>query len=484
MFRHASKILHIIAVIQIAIVTWDALALAETYGIRRAQADAASYLTMAASLLRGEGLKSFSLYEPLPYGWITDWPLGYPAAIALFSHITGIDPIYASRLLNVILYASTYLILLAFYGNRGVFLFLFLWPPNFTWTVVIPLSEALFMPLFILLIAIIEKHLQHKRLLNWLFISVFLCLLFLTRYAGIAIGLGLGVAGIWFLVSQKNKEALLWIATATIQALFATGYFLWNASHHPLGESGLSVRDMPMPTSFFYLLWKEVPFIRLLIGIVAITILLILWKGAPTFPAYIKDRQIIQGGILMAQIALYAVSMVKGRVGIVDYRHFFVMFLPLLWICTDVIMTKLPSESWAGIALLFLAWQIRNTFSHYRHAQETETLPYKHWEEVKQAYDTLPIGACIIGGNIGYGVKGSRTDLCLGGSTAYWPILMRRCSCIYIDCGAADLRYKLSLSDGVLWPFVRFCKLPCGNNPICLQPVRCTHLSKDSTETK
>lgn len=476
------RILQGIVLGQILIVGWDAIALMEKYGIRRVQADCGAYLSAARSLAQGHSLKTVSLFEPLPYGWMSDWPLGYPVLIAAAFKLTGLEPFYASRWLNIALFASTYLLLLYFFREKAEWLFLWIYPPNYTWNVTYALSENLFIPVLVAFVGAFYRYYQRAHPL-WLGIAgVTLVGLFLTRYAGIAIGGALFLYGMLRLAERQWKETLRWSALAIAQGLFAAGYFLWNAVNHPAGETGLHIRDMPMPEGFWGLVWKYVPYVKFIGLVGAFTGLVWLWRRRDLVLDS-PERRLHQLFLLLflTQAGLYLWSMWRGRVGIIDMRHFVIMALPLIWYWADILWRLLPRYATLGIAVVFLLWQIRNTYRHTRWAYEKEFVPYSYVEEVRQAYDTLPPGACIIGGSLVYPIKGTRTDLCMGDAAAYFPILLRDCSCLYIECGLLEERLKLGFWGGIFWPFVKFCDKPCKDR-VCLKKIHCASSPRTNSD--
>ncbi|MCS6790571.1 MAG: hypothetical protein NZ580_06290 [Bacteroidia bacterium] len=461
--------------LQIAIVAWDTLALLEPYGIRRAQADCVAYLTMAHSLVLGRWLQTPAYFEPASHGWVHEWAAGYPAAIAAVSHLTEEEPFYASRWLNIGLYVAYYGLLWVFFSSEAELLFFFVWPPNLTWSVTMALSENLFIPLLVLLVGAIALYERGKKTLGALLAGISLMALFLMRYAGVAMGLAVGLWGLLQAFRGQWKEALLWIGLAGAQAGVAVAYWAWNAANHPQGLTGLTLRNMPMPPDLFWRVLTDITFLRFFL-LVALAVLTLRWlRGKPSFTTEEKRQHTFLVLLSVSQLLVYIVSMIQGRVGIVDNRHYALMSLPLLWIAARHFQRTLPPKALLAVGVIFVGWQVRNTYRHYTWAYEKKHLPYTYWEELRQAYDTLPPHTCIVGADMGYPIRGKRTDLCLGDIESYWPVLVRRCSCIYVDCGPVDLRHKLGLSGGIPWLFLRYCDPPCTNQRICLRKAACAN---------
>lgn len=453
--------------LQIGLVAWDTVALLEPYGLRRTQFDGIDYLQMAHALLRGEGLKVAPIYEPAPYRWVTEWPAGYPALIAVSATLTHTEPFYASRLLNLALYVATYVLLWAFFRPYAEWLFLLLWPPNLTWTVSMVLSENLFFPLLVATVGSLSYHQQRDErwgILLWLLLPC----LFLTRYAGIAVGIAVGIWGAWLFFQGLRRKGLILLGAAVSQAVIALAYFAWNTHQDPTGESGLHLRLMPMPAHFLWEAKTQTTFWRY--GAILLLSALLVARHSPLSEQE-KNLSVFLGLLTGVQLLFYLASMVKGRVGMVEERHIALLLLPALWIGGVYLWGGLPSWAKGIVAIGIVLWQARNTYRHAARLRTEQHFSYAHLAAVQRAYDTLPPYACIIAGNLGYSVLGKRKDLSLGHGKAYWPILLRRCSCLYIDCGKVEARYRVGLSSQVLWPFVRFCEPT--QAPIALRRILC-----------
>ncbi|MEN3040147.1 MAG: hypothetical protein ABDH66_01225 [Bacteroidia bacterium] len=474
-------LLRTVILLQIAIISWDTIGLIEVYGIRRVQADCAAYLTAAQSLLRGDGLKTPPIFEPLPYSWMHEWPLGYPVAIALATKITGLEPFYASRWLNIALLILTYALLLYFFREEAEWIFFFIYPPNYTWNVTYALSENLYIPLFVAFVGAFRKYRETARL-GWVAVmALTLEALFLTRYASIAIGAGLAIWGGWRALRGDWKTFLICVGLAVGQAVLAGLYFWWNSLHHPLGETGLTIRNMPMPPDLLWLIWELVPFIRL-VGLIGLGFLVVrALRGAIRLPSAVEEQHQLLLILALAQAALYFWSMWRGRVGIVDMRHFVIIFQPLLWYWGQRLWRYISPYALAIGSLIFLGWQIRNTWRHHRWAVEKSYVPYEYVKVLRQAYDSLPPYSCVISGSLAYSILGRRTDICMGQSEAYFPILLRDCECLYVDCGLFEERHKLGLVSGIFWPFIRYCDKPC-TSWVCLKKIACVSSRPKSSE--
>ncbi|RMF49450.1 MAG: hypothetical protein D6750_06085, partial [Bacteroidetes bacterium] len=340
-----------------------------------------------------------------------------------------------------------------YFRPQAEWLFFLLWPPSLTWSYTMALSENLYLPLFVAILGVLWEERRPQAL------YFLLPALFLVRYAGLGVGFGVGLWGLWTTLQGKRALGLQLLGAGAFQIAFAIGYFAWNAYHDPQGATGLEIRNAPMPSDFLQRVWEEVTYLRyvgLLVGLAGIAAL---WRKLPLTP---KQKQ--YGTLLVlltgVQLAFYLVSMARGRIGIVEPRHFALIGLPAVLGLGLFTAERLPFWTQGLIAIACVGWQVRNTYRHYQRTQTESHLPYSHLQAVQQAYDTLPPGACVIGGNQGYPILGRRKDLSLGDGDAYWPILLQNCPCLYIDCGGLTKRAAVGLFFKMLWPFVRRCDPP------------------------
>ena len=471
------KLARLAVALQIAIVAWDAVGLLDTYGLHRTQLDGLEYLTMTHALLRGEGLRAPSPTEPQPYRWIGEWPLGYPALIALAHKLTGIEPFYVSRWLNLLLYVGSYLLLLRITPRYAEGLFLVLWPPNATWMVSFVLSENAFGFLLFAFIGVFSSYFQASPNKSVkVFLGVLLLLgLFLVRYIGIAIGMAVALLVLRLLYQHRWTDGILWGIAAFIQMAFAMGYFWWNKTNDPTGVGGLTLREMPPPADFWTYLFIDARTFQYFLAVLMLFFILMCWgKSTPsaqaTFPPKVQLFLVL---LTFMQVGVYAVSLLAGRIGTPDIRHFWPILLPIEWLLWEYIFRRLPAQAHLALCIGIVLWQARNT---YRAAQAPTTqkiLPYAYLKALPAAYDTLPPRTCIVGGSTAYAIFGRRKDLTLAGESSYWPVLLRRCPCLYIDCGLDLERFRVEGSGGTPWVFVSYCNEKCRQDTVCLRKILC-----------
>lgn len=469
--------------LQIAIVAWDALALAEPYGLRRAQYDGIFYLTAAHGLLQGELLRTLPYHctKPPSYRWHYEWPIGYPSLIAGASWLGNLPPFYASRWLNVFLYVLAYGILWLGFRGWAEWLFLTLFTSNVSWMVGFVLSEVPYLSVWIACVLFVERLLRTGKWSWGVGLAAGLIALFLVRYNGLAMGAAAGLLGLGYVRKGPKPVGGLLLGAAAVQIAFAGLYFAWNAYHNPLGYSGLSMYPpMPVPDGWMQWLWGEARYLRYaaLVGLLAL--LAHLWRrrvGSESVP-FSSGLAFFLAATAAVHAFIYASGMLQDRIGILDERHLFPILLPLLWVAWWSLGQNLPPKALLGVAVLLIAWQLRNTYAHYKRASaEGRLFPYASVEKVRQAYDTLPPGSCVIAPNLSYALVARRRDLCFPEPFLNYSFLMcERCTQVYVDCGMLEERMQRGLTHvpfGVAWKvcgeaaqgLVDLRRYPCEKSP-------------------
>ena len=148
-------------------------------------ADSAGYLREAVNLASGNGFH-YDALAGYNDSWFANWPILYPALIALVMKLTGLEVYVASKVLSMILVGILLAVLRAEYGRKAwiyalcatnlglMYLYWYSW------------SELPFI-IFILLFALtLSKILQSDsvKIKDYIFLGCFMLLAFLTRYFG------------------------------------------------------------------------------------------------------------------------------------------------------------------------------------------------------------------------------------------------------------------------------------------------------------
>lgn len=197
--------------------------------------DSTGYLREAVNLVAGNGFS----YDGLAgyRSWFANWPILYPALIALVMHVTHLSAYLASKLLSMILVGLILLTLrLAFKKDAWVYALCivnigFMDITYYTWS---ELPFMLFMLLFGLVLAAILKA---ESPAIWQYIALGVCALacFLTRYFGAFLYcvIGLYICILLFSFSRKKeliifKKALSLAITAFMSGMCGVFYLIMN----------------------------------------------------------------------------------------------------------------------------------------------------------------------------------------------------------------------------------------------------------------
>lgn len=175
--------------------------------------DSIAYIAGARSLLSGQGYREIWLISAGP---VTHFPPGFPATLAFFSFITGIDPLRAARFLNGLLFGlNTFLmgwLALRMTKSRIIGLLtalLFLLTPSLLRIHSNAMSEPLYvfftLVTFLLLDLYFQKQNERHTWLLLLAAGLITSFAFLTRYAALAL-LATGIVALVILHSEWRKR--------------------------------------------------------------------------------------------------------------------------------------------------------------------------------------------------------------------------------------------------------------------------------------
>ncbi|MPR33312.1 hypothetical protein [Salmonirosea aquatica] len=185
--------------------------------------DSGYYLESAMHLLRGEG-HTYLVNGRLVWNGI--FPVGYPAAIALVSLLSGLSPLWASKVVNLLASTVFLYLLRHWFGERkalvtGILLllgqFVKLWAH--TW------SEPLF-----LVLLFSWAYLFFNSPKSYILIFLVGTLLMLVRYAGIFIIPLAGILAVVDFWEMQRVQAQSRLLLALGWALVMGGYFYYNFS--------------------------------------------------------------------------------------------------------------------------------------------------------------------------------------------------------------------------------------------------------------
>jgi len=133
------------------------------------------------------------------------WPLGYPISILAISNLTTLDPLWASKLLNIILLAVDFYLLFLLFGEFSLLSifyfgsFTMLENVSYTW------SENLFITTFLLLFYALNK-LQQKDTVSYKYISLLSIALFGMCFSRYASAIFYSTPLLFFIYYGRKKE--------------------------------------------------------------------------------------------------------------------------------------------------------------------------------------------------------------------------------------------------------------------------------------
>jgi 4-amino-4-deoxy-L-arabinose transferase-like glycosyltransferase len=192
--------------------------------------DSIAYIAGARSLLSGQGYREIWIVSA---GFVTHFPPGLSAALAFFSLVTGIDPLRAARLLNILLFSfNTFLIgwlALRMTKSRILSLFtaaLFVFTPSILRIHSNAMSEPLYIFFTLLTFLSLDYYFtQQDKKLNWLWLILagsLTGLAYLTRYAALAL-LATGIVALIILHDEWRKRLIG-------AGILLTGFIPWAAA--------------------------------------------------------------------------------------------------------------------------------------------------------------------------------------------------------------------------------------------------------------
>ncbi|HSZ24968.1 MAG TPA: hypothetical protein VK766_04585 [Cytophagaceae bacterium] len=216
--------------------------------------DSKYYLEVSKNILSGLGpvgpkafeyneskTKIFALYDSTSFGhpetyqkeYFAIWPLGYPICIVVISYLSGLEPVWASKLVNILLLALDFYLIYLLFGNfHSLSLFYFcsftmLEITSYTW------SENLFIPFFLLLILSLKyiSETDFISLKNILLLATAMAGMCLARYASVIFFLSPIIMMVWYF-RKKEYSKTKSIFFGLLISSFILGLYLFNNYTH------------------------------------------------------------------------------------------------------------------------------------------------------------------------------------------------------------------------------------------------------------
>jgi hypothetical protein len=213
--------------------------------------DSVYYLEVSTNILSGLGAvgpKVFDynaetkqlipLYKNTPFGnpeqyqkeYFAVWPLGYPACIVAVSYLTTLPPLWASKLVNILLLAfNFYLLSLLFKGSSLLPMYYFgsftmLEICSYTW------SENLFVPFFLLFILALKRihssgSISVKLILMLTIAMVLMCL---ARYASVIFFVVAFAIMLYYYKNKQMEKVKIIFSALALGSILFIGYLYNN----------------------------------------------------------------------------------------------------------------------------------------------------------------------------------------------------------------------------------------------------------------
>jgi len=190
--------------------------------------DSSNYLSIAQSLINGNGFYCSSLYYP-ENRFFACWPVGYPLLIYFVSTLTGFSVFWGSKIVNILLIAII-LIMFKKLFNKNAYLYGFIlcfasFIEIFSYT----FSETAFILGLVWFSLSLFKFVNQSKNILFVTISLFLSslFLFLSRYIG-AFSIGIMILFAIYLLIKKEKFKSILLITISVISLLLIFLYLYN----------------------------------------------------------------------------------------------------------------------------------------------------------------------------------------------------------------------------------------------------------------
>lgn len=195
--------------------------------------DSKHYLRSAKNYNAGKG---FTAPEVFPFRNAKEevrlamWPVGYSFCIAQTAQLSGLRVLWASKVVNLLFFGFTLLLLRKLFGSETWFVVLSFFSfsaleiYSFTW------SEGPFIFCVVLFVFILLRWERLK--LKWVYLAVCLAITFTIRYAGIIYYFQIGILAAFLIYRGSWRKSLPYIIGAGLASTFVILYLLYNKEHN------------------------------------------------------------------------------------------------------------------------------------------------------------------------------------------------------------------------------------------------------------
>lgn len=395
--------------------------------------DSIDYLIQAKSILNGYGFYRPDITQLDGLSFFGTWPIGYPFLIASMSFLTGLDPIWASKVLNVLGIGSLFFLFWILFKDFAVVPALivlclksFITIYTHTW------SETIFLPgILFFTFALYRYRNESKHLYKWAIILLLTStFLFLLRYIGVISVIAMFILGGYLLFKKENQKALKLIMASFISIACMSAYFIFTKFNSgSIGNRNISDMTFESVGNLILMLFNALNNALILYGIefyvlnqfaVLISIIIIggviiwrIWYINKHLNLNIKKHELWIYLLLMSVFYLTFLTVLRfmfGFVGI-DYRLISPFTLLLLtsvtaWLYYNTSLNITGIKIYVSIIIfvLFMSFYL-SPFTSFRNfpvikikdLNEIENFP-KHLKELEQKFnkEKIPENSLVI----------------------------------------------------------------------------------------
>lgn len=381
--------------------------------------DSAHYLQMSKNFLAGDGMSTVNFIPDMSTYQAT-WPVGYPVLIAGVSFVTGLSVFWASKVVNILVFALCLLLLQRLFKEKASIVAMVFFISTFTTDFAYTWSEVPFFLGLIWLVFGIVRYVETNRYRYAVHMSLAAMFLFFMRYIGL-IGAGIvGLVGFYYLFRKKWREMLTcWIA-GTIPILVAGLYLVKNYIETGLMTGMERIPRAESTPEFIRMVYRgirgeinilstssQVYFTESLLLIVVAIVLFVRPKHIAALFQLPKEKLLLPGMFLFAGI-VYTLAIVYMRWN----SHFdplnFRLLAPatlMFWLFIISWFAQLDKESWKrwrnSLLVMFSVALLMNVgYKTYTSALSPSADYQDTIAEVEAMYEEIPSGSIVAFENI------------------------------------------------------------------------------------
>lgn len=379
--------------------------------------DSTNYLRLVETLRSGQGFFVPNDGRGVAQdAFFAVWPVGYPAAIFALSSITGLDAFWASKALNILVYLSTILVVLAYFGRNGRLLVLvllfgsYLAIFSFTW------SEGPFILLLLALALATNRAMSQSGFLfvaSVAWMSALIGALFLTRYVGLVGAVALLIVFVDRVRKRDRWSAALVVAMG-LSVILVTGAYLslnieltgyaTGSARVPSFESSSElavqlikavVHEAIFPVAF----WSPSSVIQGSVVFVQFLLISVLGVFAIRAKRHVLARQDEVVMFVIGAVYLLTIISLRWVSAFDDYNYRLLAPGTLLVLLPTFSLLLRSTQKLKSLTVLLLTYSALASTTLHVHGRLTEAGSYDQATQQRlERYSSLPTGAIVVFG--------------------------------------------------------------------------------------